>query len=601
MDGNFKKKKSIRIIIRDDKNNKRTPTSPAIGQKPSRNALDLKPFREPIAPAKQETTPVIEEKTDVNESVVSDPPKRQYQKEQIIRIGKIEAAFQRDITDDITIIIEEIKTGDKVRGYIKDERQFNIKSEYDDYLDKNEYYVNRHTTVLYKIKKSDDGNRKAYWISPIKVENKTDIDKLEICLRKYYDNNPIYAGYRKIIEQIAMTRDIEQSEIYALINSGNSEYEILTEKIIQYYLNDKIISEATADELLKLILDSSSTFSVEYTFGSKFLEYMSYLIKKFPDKKDVYYNDKAKVIVKKDDEEIITKFIDEYLDKESDLNRISRLIQCLDIDILLRYEKYERYASDFQKSVLEKKKIKERAEQIEKENILDIIRARRIENFIHFTNVKNIDNIMANGLLANNEINSRNIESFSSDDNRFDYLNKAWNATAEYDMRNAICISVSFPNCEMLYRKQRDEELQGERWCIFLIDPKKIIEKNCQYFNYNSAAARFRHHEIFDKAVDFRDIFAENVKGKNSEEIITRRFPTDNEYSKYPTSPQAEITCFEKIELACIKECVFKDERTRSVYQNRLESAGIRTSVNPWYFGYGPYSNIGAQENQSNG
>ncbi len=250
----------------------------------------------------------------------------------------------------------------------------------------------------------------------------------------------------------------------------------------------------------------------------------------------------------------------------------------------MTHPEFEDFASDIQRYTLSREQTrKQRIQWITQEGpkITKIIKTRKIEHFVHFTQVSNIDSIIQNGLLPKNELEENGIAYSQSDEKRLD----------RRDGEEPICLSVSFPNCQMLYAKQNQNITV--KWCVFLVDPIIVGKCYCQYFSFNAASARFlsdfNEGIKHDKSDDFMKIFSKEVYTDKA--IYPRDFPTDSkEFDKYATSFQAEIQCFDKIELDYIKKCVFLDKETCEEYKDRLEGVGIDVTVDDkWFFSYGPY------------
>lgn len=556
------------------------------------------------APAR---TPVNSEDTSAVQQ-----PRRHYRSDGVKRIGSISDAFRRTAEDDMTLKIKEIKSGDEIRGYVSDWEEYGV--EYMDFA--HAFFARSDHFVFYEKRSATDGSKsKAGSLSPVKLEGKEDFDELEKCLRYYYDSNPLYEEFKKILLKCADKREIEPIEAYVLIHAGCRDVRCdgwMTKLILRYYLEEDLIGEEEAKKVLDMVLETDTPFKASDIFRDGFLKYESWLLRNYPGKKEIYYdrNTDVKEAVKNDPDEEILIFIEDHLDKDEDSERICALIGCLGSELLLTRPEYEEFASMEQKSVLARNRWEEeeRLRKIEEERIrrekertavCQVIEDRMIEYFVHFTNAANLENILRYGLLPCRDLTEQGIEHFDTDEERFDLLRNS-------DSPCPVCLSVSFPNCEMLWRKKHyDEICKDWNWCILLLDPMKVTERKCSYFDHNAATTRIiRGNGLADTVEDFKGMFKSEVTGTNTKfpYVRERIFPQESENEwKYTTSPQAEIQCFEGISTDCIWKAVFEDQSNCDAYKGILKKAGISATVDPWYFGYGPYSNLGTLKKGAEG
>lgn len=552
-------------------------------------------------PARAKRTIIVRENPDnLQPAPAREPGKpHRYVEDGITRIGIVEKSDRS--ADDDRVTVKEINSSVGIRGRVSNP----IESE---------------TIVTYKKKTAEDNynKAKAYDITPILPATAEDIAELEELIRRYHAENPIHEAYRVLLEKVVKKRGIENEEVELLIHADYDNRDVLVIRALGYCLNEEIICEDDADSFLGCVLDEKNPVYLSY--GGRFHQYMAYLLHHFPDIKDSYYPKNLWIYGDADEKEVF-EFIEQHMDRRSDHDRICGLVKNLDEDVLLRYPEYESYGTRAQRSVLSNEKARrerearEEQERMEREareeqqrieiterrererpKVLAILEDRGIERLTHFTDVRNIDSILENGIMSRKTLEEREIPIIGTDRNRADYRN----FREDTDMRDAICLSVSFPNHRMFYKKRQSEEPDGgegnERsWCVFLLDPVEVTKKDCLYFSHNAASIRFRNMDRRpDTHEDFEGLFSENVLGKNKA-TIQRTFPREASYAKYATSPQAEIVCLESIPVECIKECIFADEQTRQEMNDKLTAAGITTRVDRWYFGPGPYANRGGQ------
>ncbi|SLN58903.1 hypothetical protein ROG8370_02694 [Roseovarius gaetbuli] len=188
-------------------------------------------------------------------------------------------------------------------------------------------------------------------------------------------------------------------------------------------------------------------------------------------------------------------------------------------------------------------------------SIEGIVKSRRIEYLVHFTQAANLISIFREGLVSTDEAKLRGIHILKNDADRYDgYL-------------NAISLSVSFPNAHMFYklRKLRPET----DWAILLIDPAVLYEKRCGFCRFNAADKRIpkRSEDVLVGALPFVGMFDRSIPSKDVELLR----PCD------PTDPQAEVLIFEPIELTRVLRVVFFDEKVLRCYEDVVQ--GVQKSV----------------------
>ncbi len=519
--------------------------------------------------------------------------KNRYKYDGIKRVGELERAYRRTPVDSITLWIKEINTAEEIPGYVDNTDGFEGLYEYG-----NDVNITDPIYVEFEKKTAVGGSKsKAVKISQLYLKNKSGIENFKKIPGNVVIADGIYKEYVMLLEKCLEHRGLNSMEIknYVLINRGVNGVNVdgsFMSLILDCFI-DKTIDENEAKRLFSLCFEQASPKNDLFCKKKKevFFEYMPFLLKNYPDKKDLFFNESIELPsdFKNSGDEEIMGFINDHLSDKEDSERIKPLVQCLNYRILLAHPEYENYANGIQRNALdeERKRLKEENKRKEEEEekrkeevreISKIIEKRGIENFVHFTDVENLESIMENGILSINELENRKLQYKNSDEERFDLIH------------DGISISVSFPNCEMLYQKRKRDK--NRKWCILLLDPKKIIEKKCLYFEHNAASGRFSNIKGRYAAEDyFEHFFDEIVYGKDTNIEIHRNFPSKKECLKYATSMQAEIACFDEITPDCIKKCVFENESVCNKYKGIVEAQGIITEVdNRWFFTYGPYS-----------
>lgn len=158
----------------------------------------------------------------------------------------------------------------------------------------------------------------------------------------------------------------------------------------------------------------------------------------------------------------------------------------------------------------------------------NIIQSRGINYILHFTQLGNLDSILANG------INTRDY----CETNQFQY---SYNDSHRLDGHtNASCFSIGFPNYKMFYKLRR--ETDGVEWVVLALHPRLLIEKDCAFYPTNAASNPIRHVDpnTLKSAQALENMFSE-VSGKPSRaDLKLANFCT--------TDPQAEVLVFDQIE-----------------------------------------------------
>ena len=196
--------------------------------------------------------------------------------------------------------------------------------------------------------------------------------------------------------------------------------------------------------------------------------------------------------------------------------------------------------------------------------------AHNIKNLIHFTPIKNLENIYKyGGLYSCHVLSSKNISFTRTDTNRFD------------GQMQAISLSISYPNCKMLLQKSNIDIavlVLNPRFLFNRFDPKTFYPTNAAYQRGTS-----RHGNGVNS---FESMFGKYVISKSG--VINR---SDALPCEYATDCQAEILYEGKIEFSNIMEIHVPNQSTYNYICANVPEIAHMVQINSYYFDY----NIGKQ------
>ncbi len=181
-----------------------------------------------------------------------------------------------------------------------------------------------------------------------------------------------------------------------------------------------------------------------------------------------------------------------------------------------------------------------------------ICKERGITTLVHFTRVENLNSILQDGLLSRETLEERGQSSNFNDPERFDR------------QKDAICLSISFPNSEMFYvtreNKQQAEDVSHSKWVVLLLDVKVLWELDCGFCQENAAAKCMRETPWVEKTKpeSLQNMFVEVVTDTKKKDYQREDLQIPD---NYPTHPQAEVLVKGQIPAEYIKEIWFHDSR----------------------------------------
>ena len=199
-----------------------------------------------------------------------------------------------------------------------------------------------------------------------------------------------------------------------------------------------------------------------------------------------------------------------------------------------------------------------------KELIINEMNKRKIEYFVHFTDVRNIPSILAYGLLTRDTLNYYNMDYSFNDDNRIDNIS------------NSISLSVSFPNYKMFYLITLKYPTRD--YCVFFLDAFEVIKYDCIFNKTNAASNLCRSLTIEERMTfaAFNSMFADSSQERSRDNMKLASYET--------TDPQAEILVKHNLPVSCIKYCFFKNSNILNQYKNLFINTGIESWYNGNYF-----------------
>ena len=184
-------------------------------------------------------------------------------------------------------------------------------------------------------------------------------------------------------------------------------------------------------------------------------------------------------------------------------------------------------------------------------DIEEFCNQRGIERLVHFTQAANLPSILGHGLLSRDELEKLGIIS-----------DVGINDVERYDCcKNAICMSISFPNYRMFFPIRQDNETD---WAVIEIDPSVLWESDCAFCKTNAADSSVRHIPIENrKAFTSLSALFEDSFGVTRAELAIPSY--------YPTNPQAEILVFNPILRVLMRNIAFESNELFKEYEPLLK------------------------------
>ena len=199
-----------------------------------------------------------------------------------------------------------------------------------------------------------------------------------------------------------------------------------------------------------------------------------------------------------------------------------------------------------------------------------ICEERGITTLLHFTRIENLQNILLQGLLGRNLLETSGQEFLFNDDDRVD------------GHKEAVCLSISFPNYQMFYSIREEkigtQEAGDSQWTVLLLDTKVLWELDCAFCQRNAAHKTVSRIPLGDRRKP------EALKGM-FEDFYNIRHQDLSIPQDYPTHPQAEVLVFDSIPVQYIKAIHFWDADAQEKWLPSNIGADYETScTNRHYF-----------------
>ena len=121
------------------------------------------------------------------------------------------------------------------------------------------------------------------------------------------------------------------------------------------------------------------------------------------------------------------------------------------------------------------------------EQIKQKVKMRGIQWLVHFTHIQNVDSILEHGIMPRWE--TEWLETTLNKENKFIFPDQY-----RADEKNASCLSIMFPNNEMLWHKR--QQYPDIDWVFLLLKPDVLWECDCAFYPTNAASTGLRHKSV---------------------------------------------------------------------------------------------------------
>ena len=188
-----------------------------------------------------------------------------------------------------------------------------------------------------------------------------------------------------------------------------------------------------------------------------------------------------------------------------------------------------------------------------------VVEARHIKYLYHFTNIKNVQSILNNGLLSRKLLLSNNLEYTFNDSKRYDgFLDR-------------ISCSIMWPNYKMFYKIRQENPF--ETYVVIRLLPDILWDLPCLFCPSNAASVDMVFNNVYNHSSrdDFIAMFADSVNGLTR--LTKKGYPLQ---SFWPTDPQAEVLVLEQIPIKYISAIICESEEICKQIADLCKSTTIR-------------------------
>ncbi len=201
------------------------------------------------------------------------------------------------------------------------------------------------------------------------------------------------------------------------------------------------------------------------------------------------------------------------------------------------------------------------------EAIKQIVYQRNIQSLIHFTQICNLSSILRIGLM-----NRKMVDIF--DPSQGIKVNDTFRLDGH---KEAICLSISFPNYKMFYTYHQNN---SNDWVVLQLKPEILWDKECAFCFENAASGKIRDCSI--KELKKPEAFDALFQDFEQIERKTLSIP-----DCFPTNPQAEVLVFNQIQLDYIQKVNFHNSTSQEKWLNDNPLINRELlAINPRYYSY---------------
>ena len=203
--------------------------------------------------------------------------------------------------------------------------------------------------------------------------------------------------------------------------------------------------------------------------------------------------------------------------------------------------------------------VKEKNSYSEEVQISSLLKQYDISKLIHFTHIRNLEKIINYGLIPREYLEKEAIRVA---------LNPLFSDSYRLDkMKNANCLSISFPNYSMFYSKRIKAE---DDWIVLIFKPQIVSKHKCKFSNVNAASPK----AIISSGVNgLKDMFF-NEKLRKQNDLP----------NNYTTNPQAELLEFSVISPKEISEIILFSDTYLSKVNAIAKTHDIKVNISKKYF-----------------